>query len=514
MPKVSVVIPVYRSEGTLRRCVESIIFGEEKDLELILIEDCSPDGSWALCQQLAQEYTQIVCLRNDQNRGVSYTRNRGMDVATGQYLLFVDSDDWVSGSYVHKMIDALEENPGKLVVCGFTFIDHIQQNRVKYGIYDASVLKRSDFIRLPEACMLQQLWNKAFVLSQIREAGIRFNESICMGEDYQFVMDVIEVLDYQECVIIDQPLYYYVRYTSGSLMNSWAEHETYEDALKRQLRIDRLCGIQSPCLDAFNSGYAYRILRESNLTKGRKMEIVEGILGKENANAFYRKQNVLKLKEQVVTTGRTLRKYRERLVGRVRSVNNKRIIRKTRRLLKQKDITLISQNCIGGVFSHDMGLEFRSPTVNAFIPAADYIKFVSNLEHYLSVDLELTWGEEYPVGYLDDIQIMFVHYETCQQAWDAWERRKRRADLNKVLVLSTDRDGFDEVVFEQWKTISYPKLLFTAREEYASHPDSLYFPRHKKNGCVPDLIPRREFYQNQKLIKKVNSLGVGTESAL
>ena len=71
MPKVSVVIPVYKAEGMLRRCVESIIFGEEKDLEVILIEDCSPDGSWNLCQQLALEYSRVICLQNDQNRGVS-----------------------------------------------------------------------------------------------------------------------------------------------------------------------------------------------------------------------------------------------------------------------------------------------------------------------------------------------------------------------------------------------------------------------------------------------------------
>ena len=97
MPKISVIIPVYKAAGTLRRCVESIIFGEEQDLEVILIEDCSPDSSWDVCRQLAQEYSHVRCLQNDQNRGVSYTRNRGMDAATGQYILFVDSDDWVSG---------------------------------------------------------------------------------------------------------------------------------------------------------------------------------------------------------------------------------------------------------------------------------------------------------------------------------------------------------------------------------------------------------------------------------
>jgi hypothetical protein len=78
-------------------------------------------------------------------------------------------------------------------------------------------------------------------------------------------------------------------------------------------------------------------------------------------------------------------------------------------------------------------------------------------------------------------------------------------------VLSTDRDGFDEAVFEQWKTIPYPKLLFTARREYAAHPDVLYFPKYETDGCVPDLIPKREFYKAQVLINKVNAVGLPAE---
>lgn len=198
-----------------------------------------------------------------------------------------------------------------------------------------------------------------------------------------------------------------------------------------------------------------------------------------------------------------------RFNDKIRSINNKQAIRKAARALENKKITIISQNCIGGVFSHDMGQEFRSPTVNLFIPAADFIKFVNNLEHYLAAELELHWGEEYPVGKVDDVELHFVHYETCQQASEAWERRKKRVDLSKVLVLSTDRDGFDEVVFEQWKTISYPKLLFTARKEYADHPDALYFPKYEEFGCVPDLIPKREFYKGHMLCQKANEAGSG-----
>jgi uncharacterized protein (DUF1919 family) len=506
MPKISVIIPVYKAAGTLRRCVESIIFGEEQDLEVILIEDRSPDSSWEVCQQLAQEYSHVRCLQNDQNRGVSYTRNRGIDVATGQYVLFVDSDDWVSGDYAKTLIDTLENNPGKMVVCGFTFVDHITHTTLKYGIYDHSSLSRSDFMKLPGAVMLQQLWNKAFCLEEIRAAGLRFNEALCMGEDYQFVLDAIEAFDYQECVIIRKPLYYYVRYTAGSLMNNWAEYETYDDALKRQQRLETLCGITQTQLEEFNSSYAYRIVWESSLPQTKKVEIVQSILGKKKSKRFFCIQKLRSTKRQLRSAVSLSKKYWGKLMGKLRSVSNQRRIQKHRRLLHNRDISIISQNCIGGVFSHDMQMEFQSPTINLFMEAADYIKFVCNLEHYLNVELILRWGEEYPIGMLDDIKLMFVHYDTCQQARQAWERRKKRVNLNKVLVLATDRDGFDEAVFEQWKKVSYPKLLFTAQEKFSKHPDSLYFPEYQANGCVPDLIPKREFYKENMLVNKANDV--------
>ena len=197
-----------------------------------------------------------------------------------------------------------------------------------------------------------------------------------------------------------------------------------------------------------------------------------------------------------------------KIKGKLQCKKNERRISVLRTRLMQKDLTIISQNCIGGVFSHDMGMEFQSPTVNLYVPAADFIKFVNHLEHYLTADLEIYWGEEYPIGILDDIRLMFVHYDTCQQAKDAWERRKKRVKLDRILVLSTDRDGFDEGIFEQWKAIPYPKLLFTARKEFAGHPDVLYFSKYKNDGCVPDLIPKREFYKNQLIILKANAVGI------
>ena len=506
MPKISVVVPVYRAEKTLRRCVESIIYGQEQDLEVILLEDCSDDGSWALCQQLAQEYPQVVCLQNDRNRGVSYTRNRCLDAATGQYLLFVDSDDWVSGSYAKALITAAEENPGKLIACGFTFLDYPNHTRRDYGIGDTTLLTRPDFYKLSENVMLQQLWNKVFPLAEIRKAGIRFDETICMGEDYRFVMDMIETLDLQECVIIRQPLYYYIRWGNGSLMDQWSKHETYEDALARAMRVERLCGRDQFGLEQFKEGYAYRIIWETPLSNKQKLATVKKILGEKRGSRFYCKQKILSLWVRACKMMRTLGRLKQRISIKLTSLSNKKKIRRTAKVFKKQELTVISQNCIGAVFTHDMGQLFKTPTVNLYFPGADFIKFVNGLERYLKAELKLSWGEEYPLGMLDDVVIHFVHYDNCQQAREAWERRKARVDTSKLLVLSTDRDGFNEALFEQWKTIPYPKLLFTACRAYAGHEDVLYFPEHEALGCVPDLIPKREFYKNNKLIDKANAV--------
>lgn len=302
MPKISIIVPVYRAEKTLRQCVKSIVSGEEKDLEIILVEDCSNDGSWALCQKLAEEYPQVVCLQNDRNRGVSHTRNRGLDAATGQYVIFVDSDDWVSEDYAKLLGNAIENHPGKLIVCGYTQMDYVNDTKYTkrdYGIDDTAVLDRQQFHRLSGAVMLQQLWNKIFCLSDLRKAGIRFDEAICVGEDYQFVMDAIEALDIQECVILPKPLYFYIRRGTGSLMDHWTEHETYEQALSRAIRLENLCGFHSDRLESFKNGYAYRIMWQTTWPRKKKRQTVCEILGRKKGSRFYCRQKLIRWRENL-----------------------------------------------------------------------------------------------------------------------------------------------------------------------------------------------------------------------
>lgn len=511
MPKISVIIPVYKAEKTLRKCVESIIFGEEKDLEIILVEDCAPDGSWILCQQLEQEYPQVKSFRNERNSGVSYTRNRGLDEASGEYVLFVDSDDWVSGGYVKTLIETQEKNPESLVVCGYLFIDHTTKTRQYYGISGETNIVKRDFFQLVERVLFQQLWNKVFRLKAIRKHGIRFNEAINMGEDYQFVLDVIEKTDCMECVIIDRALYYYVRWGNGSLMDNWVKNENLDEAINRIKRLAEICGTTDQIeqrIEQFKRSFVYHIARTRTLSRRQQMEEIRKLFADEKGVAQFRKQRLLAMYEKVMTFGNCVSHVKKRIVWKLQAQRNIQNIRKAQRAFTNRDVTIISQNCIGGVFSHDMNLPFRSPTVNLFISADDFVRFVNRLEYYLNIELEISWGEEYPVGRLDDVEVHFVHYETCKEAQAAWERRKKRVNIDNIVILATDRDGFDDTVYAEWKKIRYAKVLFTACEKYARDKDSIYFPKYKKSGYVPDLIPKREFYVGHKVVSRINDARV------
>lgn len=514
MPRISVIIPVYKAEKYLCRCVESIIFGEEQDLEVILVEDCSPDESWKLCQQLARKYAKVKCLRNERNSGVSYTRNRGLDAATGTYVLFVDSDDWVSGSYAKTLIETQEANPGKLVVCGFHFIDETARSRCIYGNSDVLSVRKQDFFLLDDMVLLQQLWNKVFSLELIRQAGIRFDETLSMGEDYRFVLDVLEASACQACVIIPKPLYYYIRWDHASLMSNWSSSENFEREWKQLEQLRGICGVEKVeehRIKAMKERQLYRIATDRRLSGKGRREALRNMMHGEVPLKCYWKLYKCRFGNGYHQFKVAALRLRSRIRVKLEVCKSNRTVRIKRKQLRVSGFTVISQNCIGGVFCHDMGLPFQSPTVNLSFSANDFIRFVENLEHYLSLEPEFYWDEEYPVGRLGDLKLHCVHYDTCTQAWEDWERRKKRVELNKVLVLATDRDGFDAALFERWKQISYPKVLFTARQEFADHPDSVYFPEYQKLGCVPNLIPKRGFYKGELLMCRANRVGASEQ---
>lgn len=194
----------------------------------------------------------------------------------------------------------------------------------------------------------------------------------------------------------------------------------------------------------------------------------------------------------------------KRVNNRIQREKNSRVARKVRKQLKTSGFSVISQNCIGGVFYSDMQMEFLSPTINLFFPTTDFLRFAGNLEDYLTKDLVIEMGEAYPLGHLGDVLIHFMHYASCEEAKKKWEERKKRINWQKIVVFCTDTEGFTDTDLLLWNAIKYPRVLFTANEQYKTIEGTVFYPQYVKNGKVPDLIPKREFYKDGVIVKVIN----------
>ena len=511
--KASIIIPVFNAEKTLRRCVESLALGLEKNIEIIMVDDCSVDDSWTVCCELKEEFNIVEIFKNEQNSGVSYTRNRGLEVARGKYVLFVDSDDWVSGKYVRDLVRVAEDNPDALSICGHIFIDKVHFLRQKYIWNDSSdvmvEVSIDHLFELSDKFLLQHLWNKIFVREQIERNSIRFDENQSMGEDFQFVLDYLEKADLKKCAIINKPLYYYVRWNEGSLISNYGivQNQQEFDRIKKMTMISGAdSDVYEAAISKLKRNYIYHLSRNKKLSRKEKTFYINRITNNEKSSLYLREQELLQIKENFRHIISKAFKIPDRVAAKCHRLIIDYRINKVKNSITDPRVSIISQNCIGGVVYHDLHSEFLSPTINLFFKEPDFVKFVLNLHHYLNCDLIMSWGDEYPIGKIEDLTVFFMHYDNCKEAKLAWERRKVRINWEKIIVLSTDHEGFDFKVFAEWKKVPYTKVLFTSNVEFAGDRDSVFFPEYRDDKCVPDLIPKREFYKNDELITKINGL--------
>lgn len=183
-----------------------------------------------------------------------------------------------------------------------------------------------------------------------------------------------------------------------------------------------------------------------------------------------------------------------------------RKIEKIKSKIKENDYSFISQNCIGGVIYKDIGKQFLSPTINLYFDAKDFIKFVNNLEEYLKKEINIYTENGVIVGELDDIKLYFLHYHQEEEAKEKWNIRKNRILKENIFVICTDRDGFDQKCFEDFRKIKYPKVLITRNEDWKDEEFVIYLPKYKNCKYIPDTIPDREFYRYYKITKLINNV--------
>lgn len=185
--KYSVIIPVYNAEGTLRRCLDSLVGQQFSNYELLLINDGSTDGSDAICREYASTYS---CVRYfaKENGGVSSARNLGLEQAKGEYILFVDSDDYVSEDYFALLSHTLESNAVDLLMFGYRNFGGAS-TEWDTGVFceetESGVAKRISFA----VCqyLFSSLLSKAFKRQIIERDNIRFSNDLAIGEDQAFI---------------------------------------------------------------------------------------------------------------------------------------------------------------------------------------------------------------------------------------------------------------------------------------------------------------------------------------
>jgi len=222
---VSVIIPVYNTEDYLRQCLSSILNQDYKNIEIIIVNDGSTDKSIEICKEFAANDKRIIIV-DSENMGAASARNRGLEKASGDYVVFMDSDDWVEPLYVKRLTREIEEKRTDLVIGGRAVY---KDGRIEKALYPSELLAgsyqperiRNDFIKhYLEDFKLGGNFAKIYKRSIIENNKIRFNENITINEDILFNIEYL--LNCKSAGIIDTADYFY-RQREGSVTSLYDE---------------------------------------------------------------------------------------------------------------------------------------------------------------------------------------------------------------------------------------------------------------------------------------------------
>ena len=211
--KVSVIVPIYNVEKYIGKCVDSIRNQDYPNIEIIRVDDGSPDKSPQIIDEMASNDDRIKVI-HEKNGGVSSARNRGIAAATGEYIMFVDGDDWVDDDYVSYFVDLIEKHGCDIGMDKNNYM--VEKTMSADKSYRVSAEKAIEWIYL--GTLFVAVWNKIYKTSLLRESGVLFNEEIWYGEGMLFN---IECLQCVEEVAIGEKAVYHQTYNPDSAMRSF-----------------------------------------------------------------------------------------------------------------------------------------------------------------------------------------------------------------------------------------------------------------------------------------------------
>ena len=210
--KVSIIIPIYNVESFLKECLNSVISQTLKDIEIILVDDGSTDSSLSICQEYAKRDSRITVL-TQKNKGAGAARNKGLELARGKYLSFLDADDFFTPKLLARLFETAESRNSDIVVCDkmsynnkTNKIEDIQWAINKQYIPQKEVFNYKDFPNYIFNCFQNWAWNKLFNTQFIKENNIKFQE-IKRTNDLYFTNCALILAN--RISFIDEKLIYY-----------------------------------------------------------------------------------------------------------------------------------------------------------------------------------------------------------------------------------------------------------------------------------------------------------------
>lgn len=292
---ISVIIPVYNAELTLDRCIQSVVSQTYKNLEIILINDGSKDRSFEICSNWVKKDSRVKFF-NQMNCGVSCARNLGLDKAAGEYVAFVDADDWLALDMYEKLINKISVEKADTVFCHYFNVD---ENHKEIAIDNDNGLKLlvenkeyKYFFVKGSNYVIGSVWRCLFKKNLLND--LYFNENIRIGEDCEFLLRYFARTSHNVCV--DEKLYYYRCSTINENRNKYFDQswyiktlvllgrETYKDLLN--LNCEELACAQK--FRIYLGWISNRIADKGNKIKSLKNNLKNSELCNFNQSNFYK----------------------------------------------------------------------------------------------------------------------------------------------------------------------------------------------------------------------------------
>lgn len=280
--KYSVIIPIYKAQGTLKRCVDSLLIQNYADAEIILVNDGSPDDCGRICEEYAAKHPQVKYIAKE-NGGVSSARNAGLDVAEGKYIMFVDSDDYVAENCFKEIDRAFEGFDWDYLLLSNYLTDGKSVEKKSCSAFEAKSVKETA-MRIADEInrgTINTPWAKVYKREIIESVPLRYNERLSIAEDWSF--NVRYAVNISSVCRVDYPMYYVSIENENSLSrrvipNYYEQHEASAADVREALENCAFTKEQiKPIIQRINFGEYRAIYTKAKIQHRQKLNFIQRI---------------------------------------------------------------------------------------------------------------------------------------------------------------------------------------------------------------------------------------------